>query len=268
MLLTQGYCGLRGKISDSEKVILEIVFTISVILLWAFAWWQKIIPQGILPAPWKVITSFKELHFHDALVRNAAYSIYLNFLGNIEAVAMALPLGFAIGLSSRLRAMTERLLDSTRYLPLSTLTGLFISICGIGTQFRVQFLAFGIFVYLLPAVVKRIDGVEEVYLQTIQTLGASKWQAIRRVYLPAVLAKVSDDLPILLPISWTYIIMAELINANAGGIGALTYVAGRASRSDKVYALLIVIVLIAFVQNKIFSLIDRKFFKFKYQSER
>jgi NitT/TauT family transport system permease protein len=189
-------------------------------------------------------------------------------MGYLEAIVVALPLGFALGLSTKVRAMTERLITSFRFLPLSTLTGLFIAWFGIGSEFRVQFLAFGIFVYLLPVVVQRIDEVEEVYLQTIQTLGATKWQAIRRVYIPSVLSRISDDARVLVAISWTYIIIAEVINTSDGGIGALAYMAGRQSRVDKVFALLVVIVLIGFLQDKIFRWADRKLFKFKHLDAR
>jgi NitT/TauT family transport system permease protein len=100
-------------------------------------------------------------------------------------------------------------------------------------------------------------------VQTAETLGASKLQIIWKVFLPGVLSKVSDDIRVLTAISWTYIIVAELIN-NEGGIGALIFRASRQSRLDKVFACLFVIILIGVAQDKIFIWLDRRLFKYKY----
>jgi NitT/TauT family transport system permease protein len=54
--------------------------------------------KSILPDPVSVLTSFKELHFNDLLVRNTLYSIKLNIFGYVEAIAVSLLLGFIIGL--------------------------------------------------------------------------------------------------------------------------------------------------------------------------
>jgi NitT/TauT family transport system permease protein len=95
-----------------------------------------------------------------------------------------------------------------------------------------------------------------------KTLGAI-WQRIFHVFIPAVMSKISDDIRVLVAISWTYIIVAELINA-VGGIGPLTYTCARASQMHKVFALLLVIIFVGFIQDQIFKAIDKLFFKHKY----
>ena len=87
---------------------------------------------------------------------------------------------------------------------------------------------------------------------------------IKTVYFPSVTSKIIDDIRVLTAISWTYIIIAEMLN-QTGGIGALIHLSGRQSRLDKVFALLIIIVVIGIIQDKIFMWLDKKLFKFKYQ---
>ena len=106
--------------------------------------------------------------------------------------------------------------------------------------------------------------VEDVYDHTIITLGATKWQRIKYVFIPAALPKVTFDIIILAAISWTYITVAEAINMNGGGIGAMANMAARASRTDKVFALVIVIVLIGFCLDKLATMLDKRIFRFKY----
>lgn len=212
----------------------------------------------------KVLTSFGELYSENDIVTNALYSIKINFLGYCEAVLFAVPLGFVIGLLPVFRSLSERIIAASRFLPLPAVTGVLIAAFGIGTTMKVQFLSLSIFVYLLPIVVQRIDEVEEVYVQTIKTLGATNWQTIRHVFFPAAICRISDDIRVLVAISWTYIVIAEMVNMADGGIGALTFAATRQSRIDKLYALLVIIMLIGFAQDKLFSLIDRVFFPHKY----
>ena len=73
-----------------------------------------------------------------------------------------------------------------------------------------------------------------------------------------------DDIRVITAISWTYIIIAELLNRQ-GGIGSLAYIKARQGQMEKVFAILIVIVLIGFLQDKLFVFIDKKLFPHKYR---
>lgn len=185
-------------------------------------------------------------------------------MGYIEAVLICIPVGFLIGLFPLFRGLFHRNIDALRYIPLTAVTGLFIAWFGIENNMKIQFLAFGIIVYLLPVVVQRIDEVQKVYIHTVYTLGASSWQTIRTVFLPSVLSKISDDIRVLVAISWTYIIVAELVN-KSGGIGAMAYTAARQSRIDKVFAILLVIIFIGFLQDRLFVFLDKRLFPYKYK---
>jgi NitT/TauT family transport system permease protein len=257
---------LRGQLKAKTHTTIEIIGFLLFITIWQGA--SMYINSGaILPSPWKVICAFKELHFEDFLVINTWYSIKLNYLGYIEAVLLAIPVGMTIGLFPLFSSLSGRYIDAIRFIPLTAVTGLFIVWFGIEATMKVQFLSFGIFVYLLPVVVLRTSNTDEIYKQTAYTLGATKWQTIKSVFIPDVLSKVFDDIRVLVAISWTYIIVAELIN-QSGGIGAMIYKASRASRLDKVFAILIVIIIIGFLQDKLFKWLDRRLFPHKYRSEK
>lgn len=255
---------LRGEILKSHAKIIMTLSFLFILLMWAVVSISGIISNTLLPTPWAVLSSFKELHYQDALVRNALYSIKLNLLGYIEAVFISLPLGFVIGLFPIFREAFRKYLDAIRFIPLTAVTGLFICWFGIDDNMKIQFLAFGIAVYLLPVVVQRILEVDDIYVQTVRTLSIHNWPVVKRVFIPSVLSRVSDDIRVLVAISWTYIIVAELVN-KSGGIGALAYLAARQSRIDKVFAILVAIILIGFIQDKLFLALDRSLFPHKHQ---
>lgn len=227
---------------------------------------SSIVDKSILPSPFAVLSSFKELHFEDALVINTWISIKLNIWGYIEAIFMSLIVGFIIGLIPFFKSLWSRYVDAIRFVPLAAVTGIFIAWFGIYMEMKVQFLAFGIFVFLVPVVVQRISEVDQIYLQTSYTLGASSWQTIRKVYWPHVTSRIIDDVRVLTAISWTYIIVAESVNKE-GGLGAMIYKSQRSSRLDMVFAILLLIIIIGFVQDLIFGKLDRWLFPHKYQKK-
>lgn len=222
---------------------------------------EKVYP--LLPTPAQVVKAFPELVRKDALFPNTFRSIWLNVQGYFWAVFLSIPIGFAIGLFPLFRGLFSKQVNALRYLPLTALTGLFIIWFGIDDQMKIAFLAFGIIVYLLPVVVQRIDEVNDVYLKTVFTLGATDWQTIRTVYIPSVMSKLIDDIRVLTAISWTYIIIAELLNRQ-GGVGSLIYIKARQGQIEKVFGTLIIIVLVGFIQDRIFAYLDKRLFPHKY----
>lgn len=257
---------LRGRYPNKISLLIGVLGFLTIIGIWGAITKMEIVPHTVLPPPMKVLESYKELHFEKALVRNVFFSLKVNFLGYIFAILISIPLGLIIGLNGFLNAFIKRPIEGFRFIPLSAVVILFIAWFGIDVKMKVAFLAFGIIVYLLPTVIKRVEDVDNVYVDTMNTLNASNWQIIQKVFIPIVVSKVFEDIRMLVAISWTYIIIAEMLN-KTGGIGSLIYVAQRQSRIDMVFALLMLIILIGFLQDKVFLYLDKILFPYKYAKE-
>lgn len=260
---------LRGTLTKQQSYLLTMAGLAILLGVWVLltSGQNPIMATTDLPHPMRVLRAFGDLFRDNELIKNITRSIGLNLGGYIKAIGYAIPIGFMIGLIPLLRGAFQKVIDAIRFLPLTALTILFIIWFGIYTEAKINFLAFGIFIYLLPIVIQRIDEVEDVYLKTVYTLGANWWQTISTVYFPAVISRLSDDIRILTAISWTYIIVAET-SADQGGLGSLIFRTGqRMGRVDKTFACLIIILVIGIFQDKIFAYLDRKFFPFKYQEK-
>lgn len=261
---------LKGTLTSRQSVLLGFAGFGLLLLIWILLTMGEnpVFPSYILPQPGKVLSSFGELYADNDIIRNTCLSLGLNLSGYIEAILISLPLGFLIGLFPFFKGLSQRQVDAIRYIPLTAVTGLFIVWFGTSTAMKVHFLAFGILIYLLPVVIVRVNEVEDVYLKTVYTLGATNWQTIRSVYIPSVLSRITDDIRVLTAISWTYIIVAEGIGST-GGIGALIWRSGiRQGRVDKVFAILIIIMIIGILQDKLFIYLDRVLFPYKYQADK
>lgn len=255
--------------SALHKVVFGLTGLALVILVWTLLTTGStpVMNRTILPNPLDVLFSFEKLITENQLIRNVALSIGRNVSGYLEAILLCIPIGFIVGLMKFPRLGFKRQVDAFRFIPLTALIGVFIAWFGISVTMKVHFLAFGIVIYLLPVMIQRIDELDDVYLKTVHTLGATDWQILKTVYFPSVMSRMFDDLRVLTAISWTYIIVIETTNGGEGGIGALIYTVGqRMVMIDRLYALLIVIILIGVVQDRIFASLDKAFFPFKYQA--
>jgi NitT/TauT family transport system permease protein len=254
---------IRGEPSKRVSTTLQVAGILFLVSLWWSISITGWISSSALPSPWKVLQTYPELHLKNAMVRNLLYSCYLNGVGYVEAIAVSLPLGFLIGMFPMFNLMFSKPVNSIRAIPLTALVGVFIEWFGLGDRMKIQFLAFGIIVYLLPVVVQRTREAPIVYQQTATTLGASRWKMFLTVFYPYVKSRIILDIQNLVAISWTYIIVAEMMN-DTGGIGAMLYKNARMGRIDKATALLFVIVLVVTLQDKAFLLVDRVLNRHKY----
>jgi NitT/TauT family transport system permease protein len=246
---------------ENFAINIDSIYAVDSIKLANVTEFEKVYP--LLPPPNQVVKAFPDLYTNDQLLLNTWISVWRNLRGYFWAIFFAIIIGFPVALFPLVRALFSKQVDALRYLPLTALTGLFILWFGIDDNMKVAFLAFGILVYLLPVVVQRINEVEDVYLKTVFTLSATNFQMIKSVYMPAVLSKLLDDIRVLTAISWTYIIIAELLNRK-GGVGAEIWLSSKYGRVDKVFAWLIVIIIVGFLQDRLFVYIDKRLFPYKY----
>lgn len=246
-----------------NKYTNSLIGWIVIFALWLTITGLELINSHILPSPGKVWVSFKDMLENDDLGGNVLFSLKINFIGYLEALLFAIPVGFALGLFKTTREMFSQQIDSLRFIPITALGGIFVALSGLTVWTKIHFLAFGMWVYLVPVIVQRIGEVSSTHLQMMQTLGATKWQTFRYVQWPSVTSRLSDDVRILVGISWTYIIAAELKNIT-GGLGSLIFLGEKQSMIGKVYCAIMIIVILGVLSDLLFKYLDKLLFKFKY----
>jgi len=223
---------------------------------------RPLIPAYILPSPQAVLGAVLTLHREQALVRSAARSIYRITAAFLLASLVAIPLGLIMGTFPPIRNAIEPITGPLRYLPISAVIPLFIIWFGIDDLQKIAFLFTGVFVYLLPMVIESVDNVEQVYLDTASTLGARQRHLVLKVLLPGAWPGIFEACRVLYGVGWTYVILAEIVNAEYG-LGALLMSARRRGHIDWVYALILVVLLLGVGINYLFLVTGRKLFAWK-----
>jgi NitT/TauT family transport system permease protein len=132
---------------------------------------------------------------------------------------------------------------------------------GTGELQKVIFLAMAFGIYLLPQMVSAIDHVPEVYLKTGYTLGASRWQTVRRVLLPIALPEIWHSMRLAFGVGWTYLVLTEVV-VMTDGLGYLIAISQRRGPREHIYLVIVVITLIAWAADLVWTLIGRRLFRY------
>ena len=247
-----------------------IGLTISSLLI-IFALWfiatngsveERMVNPIILPAPVEVVQAFPTLHFNQGLVRNVITSFNRVCLGFTLAVIFCFGVGIAMAAFTPVYAFFRPVQTATSYVPTISFIPLTLAWWGIDETQKIGFLFIACTIALLPIVINSINGVCKSYLDVARTKGASEYQLLRHVLIPIAAPQIWDGMRIVFGIGWTWIILVEMMNANAG-IGYLIGLSEKRGNVDSVFALILVIILIAMTCDYIWRSVGAQLFKWK-----
>jgi NitT/TauT family transport system permease protein len=249
---------VRQEIPRTRTVALTAIF-VGLLLL---AWWlitrgssieARVLAPLILPSPLEVLQAFPELHFQQGLVRSALTSTLRVTVGFTLAAIVAVPLGVYMATFPPMAAFFRPLALVSAYVPIVVFVPLTLAWFGLSETQKVGFLFIGCFVALLPLVIKEISDVPAAYLDVAVTKGASQWQLVRHVLFPVAQASIWDHLRGVYGVGWGWIILAEVVNAERG-LGYLISLSERRGHTASIFAIIIVIVIIAVVCDQLWRL--------------
>jgi NitT/TauT family transport system permease protein len=257
---------IRGSASAGASILLGAIPLLVLVGVWWFltrgAVEERVISPVTLPSPLEVVQSVPSLVTKGHLLEGIVASFRRVAIGFLIAVAIAMPLGVAMGSVGSIRAMFTPLSTVGGYLPIAALVPLTLSWFGLGEAQKYGFLALAFFVYLLPLIVEAMEKVDEVYVQTAYTLGAGRWQIIRKVLFPIAAYDIWQAMRLAFGVGWTYIILAEIVFSEAG-LGQIIMVAQRRGPREYMYLVILVIALLAWLTDRVWGALGRWLFPYK-----
>ena len=248
---------IRGRIPRGASLALGLVPILALLILWwaatSGAVEERWIGPTILPSPGEVIASLSDIvvtadQDNRGLFDNLWLSLRRVGLGFLLALAIVVPLGILMGAYASVRAFFDPLVTAGGYIPIATLVPLTMSWFGLDEIQKVVFLAMAFGIYLIPMVIASIDAVPDVYLRTAYTLGARRWQVIRRVLVPVALPDIWHGMRLAFGVGWTYLVLAEVV-VKSGGLGDMIDTARRRAMSGRVYLVIVIITVIAWIAD-------------------
>jgi ABC-type nitrate/sulfonate/bicarbonate transport system permease component len=165
---------------------------------------------------------------------DAAVSASEFCIGYGAAVAIAIPFGFAIGLSRRLQCLFGPLTDALNAVPRVTLLPLIIIWLGIGIWSKVAVVFLGA---LIPIVITTQSGVrasEARFIRVARSFSASRTKLFSSIVLPGTVPFIFTGLKYAAGRALLGVVVGELYAATAG-LGHMIAEAGNTFQADIVF---------------------------------
>jgi NitT/TauT family transport system permease protein len=229
------------------------------LIIWSILTYGRLVDPLFLPSPGRVFQAGVDLFSELGFTTDILNSVYRVMMGFVVAAIIGVPIGLIMGTFKVAEAFTEPVVGFIRYMPASAFIPLFILWLGIGDIEKIAIIFVGSFFQLVLMVAVVAKNVHKDMLETAYTLGAKRFQVIRKVLLPASLPGIVDTLRIIVGWAWTYIIVAELV-ASASGIGYMIISSQRMLRTGNIIFGILTIGMLGLITDFFFKWLYNKLF--------
>lgn len=247
------------------KKILKVFLLIGVILfVWHFASLNA--NQLFIPSPIKVFDDFIILVKNRELFIAIKYSFVRVTVAAVLSALISLPIAILIYNVKIANDCLAPIISVLRYIPVTAFYPLLIMWFGIDETMKIVFLFIATFVYMMPSVVLCFDEVRQDLIDTGLTIGMNKWQTIWRIQIPASLPSIMNSFIMMYGIGFTYIAVAETINAKYG-LGWIIQQNSSRGRTDMVFMAIITIMIISVIFDCVSKAIVKRIFNWRYLND-
>ena len=261
------YRTLRADPPFYVRFALGAAFVLVIFALWWFitrgSATEAIVSPVKLTSPGSTFGSFDKLTERD-LTSSIIDSLQRVFLGVGLAAIVGIVVGVLAGAHRGISAAIAPLVIFLRSVPMGALLPLTAIMFGDGEKQKWMFIFLAVVPFVFSDVVKAVSSVPDRYVETAQTLGASRRQIILKVLVPLSLPDIVTSLRFQIGLALGYIILAEAGSTFVEhGLGKMISISERLGPREHVFLLLFVIALIAFVMDLLLRTLQRGVFPWR-----
>ncbi len=174
---------------------------------------------------------------------------------NVGATLLAMALGYAIGtgagiafglmfgLMPRLYRVLSPYIAALYAMPKIALAPLFVIVFGIGISSKVVLVAITVFFLVLNSTLDGVRNVDRDLTRALALRGATRFEAIGKVLLPATLPWIFTGMRIAVRYAFTNTLLAELIASNRGIGFMIEYYSGVFDATGTYAAILVLVIM-------------------------
>lgn len=240
---------IYGVPGSGDSLLISLVTGIILIGLWTAATSLGWIKPLFLPSPVTIFSKAVKIA-HEGFANNTLWEhIWISALRVFGALALAcataIPIGLAMGMNRVARGIFDPPIEFYRPVPPLAYLPLMIIWFGIGEPSKVLLIFLSIFA---PVAIGTRSGVKSVSIEQVHaaySLGASRWQVLAQVILPAAAPEIITAIRIGMGVGWTTLVAAEMVAATKG-VGFMVLTASQFLQTDTVILGIIIIAAIAY----------------------
>ena len=243
------YSSVRGTLSRRADTTLSLVALSVAFLAWFLVTYEyapdkRLVLGLFLPSPMDIVRGTQDLFRMGEMPGAIWVSLWRIAQAMFYTILVGVPIGVLMGSIPVIDALLRKFIDGFKSVPPTAFIGLIILWFGIEERSKTVFLFLGAIFYMILMTKNAIQNVPESYVTVATDIGASRLELIRGVLIPGALPQIWDAIIVCNGLMWTYIILAEWVNANSG-LGHTISIASRLNRSDEVFAGVIAIAIIS-----------------------
>lgn len=232
--------------------------------------WQGIVlvvHSAFIPSPVQVWTTFWRLTLQGdmqgyTLFQAAWVSLLRVLRGFALALLVGIPIGVIFGLWNKFYTWVKLLVEPVRFIPPLAWVPLVIIL--LKGESRYTFIIWiGAVFPILITTMSGVNVLEKNCWEVGQVLGASRWQAVTRLVIPAAAPHMFAGARLGLGVGWACIVAAEMIGGGVDGLGNLVINYGQLLQIDAVVAVMIVIGVLGYLLNEILIVAEKKLFPWR-----
>lgn len=221
----------------------------ALVLLWWLATCQGWVAPLFLPAPDAVLRALSDawqgnIQGGEPLWVHLQWSAMRVFGAFALAVITAVPVGIAMGVSHVARGLCDPPIEFYRPLPPLAYLPLIVIWFGIDETAKILLIYLACFAPMALAAKAGVRSASVEQINAALSLGATRWQLVWHVIVPAALPEIMVGLRIAIGFGWTTLVAAEMVAATVG-LGQMVLNASNFLRTDVVVMGILVIGLMA-----------------------
>ncbi|MFD2116895.1 ABC transporter permease [Paenibacillus yanchengensis] len=234
------------------------------------ALWQAAVSFGwvydwIVPAPLAVVQ--ETIHNWDLIQQHASATLQLTLLGFSFGAGAGFVIAILLHLSPLLRSAMYPLLILSQNIPVIVIAPLLTMLLGFGLLPKVLLLTLVCFFPVVIAMLNGLANTDRTLLHYMEMIGSSKWQLFWRLELPYSIVHLFSGLKIAVTYSVLSAVVAEWL-APKKGLGSFLLISSRNFKPERVFAAVIIIIMISLLLFGTIALAERYFVRWRPQNGR
>ncbi len=255
----------RGTVSRHQTLILGLIGVIAFFGVWEIGHYLTPETQRrFLPSVEQVVGRIYFLTAEKNFIADVGKSVYRIYLSFLVACLLAVPVGVLMGAFVKLRALINPTVGGARYLPAASFVPLLLVYFGPTDFAKMALLFLGCVFFLIALILDNVLSVPKEYIESAQTMGASRSHIVLHVTFPAAAPMIVDSMRNMIAVSWTYLVIAEIVAAT-DGIGAVMMRAARFLHVDDIMAGILTIGILGVLTDISFRVMSRALFPYLYR---
>ncbi len=248
-----------------KNIALPTLFGCSILLIWEFCVHLFQISLYILPAPSKIIMAIFE-NF-EPLLMHSLVTLQEALIGLAIAIIAAVLIAIGMDISKLFKNSIFPHLIVTQTVPVMVLGPLFTIWLGFGAAPKILMVILMCFFPMVISLSDALSSVDQAQINLLKSFGATRWQIYTFVKIPAAAPSLFSGMKVAATYCISGAIVGEWLSSSAG-LGYYMLRVKNGYMLDKVFACVVVIILLSLGLNLMVSLIEKLCLPQKKKKER